>query len=71
MVASMSRQADCYDNAAMEAFWSTLKSELIHDRSFASRSEAVHALFEYLEIYYNRNGSTAPWVTKRRWSTKV
>jgi putative transposase len=54
MVASMSRKADCYDNAAMEAFWSTLKSELIHDRSFASRSEAVHALFEYLEIYYNR-----------------
>jgi putative transposase len=54
--ASMSRKANCYDNAVMEAFWSTLKLELIYRRAeeFASLSEVQAALFEYIEVFYNR-----------------
>ncbi len=52
-VRSMSRKGDCYDNAAMEAFWSSLKSELI-DQPLKTRREAYSALFQYIELYYNR-----------------
>jgi len=52
--ASMSRAGNCYDNAAMESFWSTLKSELVHRQSFATRAEARTAIFEYVEVFYNR-----------------
>lgn len=52
--ASMSRTANCYDNAAMEAFWSTLKMELVYRHSFATRQEARQAIFEYIEVFYNR-----------------
>lgn len=51
---SMSRPGNCYDNAAMESFWSTLKNELVHRRSFATRAEARTAIFEYVEVFYNR-----------------
>ena len=51
---SMSRKGNCYDNAAMESFWSTLKEELVHRRSFASRAEAASAIFDYIETFYNR-----------------
>ena len=51
---SMSRRGNCYDNAAMESFWSTLKEELVHRRSFASRAEAAAAIFDYIEAFYNR-----------------
>ncbi len=54
MVASMSRKACCYDNAAMESFWHTLKVELIHRRHFQTRAEAKQAIFEYIEVFYNR-----------------
>lgn len=54
LVASMSRKANCYDNAAMEAFWSTLKLELIYRRQFEDATEVLHALFDYVEIFYNR-----------------
>ncbi len=40
LVASMSRKGNCYDNAAMEAFWSSLKNELVHRRRFATRADA-------------------------------
>jgi transposase InsO family protein len=50
----MSRKANCYDNAAMESFWSTLKHELIYRRRFATRSEATTAIFDYIEGFYNR-----------------
>ncbi len=50
----MGRRANCYDNAAMESFWSTLKEELVHRRSFGSRSEAAGAIFDYIETFYNR-----------------
>jgi len=54
LVASMSRQGNCYDNAAMEAFWSTLKLELIYRQQFQDAAQLGHALFDYLEIFYNR-----------------
>lgn len=54
MVASMSRRACCYDNAAMESFWHTLKVELIHRQRFQTRAEAIQAIFEYIEVFYNR-----------------
>jgi len=51
---SMSRAGNCYDNAAMESFWSTLKGELIQRRAFATRAAARQAIFEYVEVFYNR-----------------
>lgn len=51
---SMSRTGNCYDNAAMESFWSTLKTELVHHTKFATRSEARKVIFEYVEVFYNR-----------------
>ena len=52
--ASMSRAGNCYDNAAMESFWSTLKNELVHRQIFATRAQARAAIFEYVEVFYNR-----------------
>lgn len=53
-VASMSRRGNCYDNAAMESFWSTLKLELVYRRSFTSRRQARSEIFDYIETFYNR-----------------
>lgn len=52
--ASMSRRAHCYDNAHMESFWGTLKAELLAGRRFATRAAARLAIFEYVEVFYNR-----------------
>lgn len=66
MEASMSRKGNCYDNAPMESFWGSLKSELVHHRRFARRAEAEAAIREYIEIFYNRQrrhsrlGNVAP-----------
>jgi len=54
LVASMSRKANCYDNATMEAFWSTLKLELIYRRQFQDARQLRQALFDYIEVFYNR-----------------
>ncbi len=51
---SMSRKGNCYDNAAMESFWSTLKQELVYRRTFTSRAEARLAVFDFIETFYNR-----------------
>lgn len=55
-IASMSRKGNCYDNAVMEAFWSTLKLELIYrqEQEFVTRTAARRALFDYIEVFYNR-----------------
>jgi transposase InsO family protein len=53
-IASMSRKGNCYDNAAMESFWSTLKQELIYRRQFKTRDEARQAIFDFIEVFYNR-----------------
>lgn len=54
IVPSMSAKGNCYDNATMEAFWSTLKAELISDRPLADLPEARSVIFDYIEIFYNR-----------------
>jgi putative transposase len=56
-IASMSRKANCYDNATMESFWSTLKLELVYRRDFASRRQARTQIFDYIETFYNRQRS--------------
>lgn len=53
-VASMSRKGNCYDNACMESFFGTLKTELVYGNRFKTRAEARQAIFEYIEIFYNR-----------------
>ena len=50
---SMSRAGNCYDNAAMESFWSTLKRELIYRQTFLTRAQASAAIFDYIETFYN------------------
>lgn len=52
--ASMSRRADCYDNAPMESFFHTLKTELVHHRKYATPAEATRDIFAYIEGFYNR-----------------
>lgn len=54
ITASMSRRGNCYDNAVQESFWGKLKTELTHHRRFATRDEAKRALFDYIEVFYNR-----------------
>jgi putative transposase len=51
---SMSRRANCWDNAPMESFFASLKKELVHGEDFATRREARAELFEYIEVFYNR-----------------
>jgi len=53
-IASMSRKGNCYDNASMESFWSTLKQELVYRREFKTRDEARQAIFDFIEVFYNR-----------------
>jgi putative transposase len=55
LIASMSRKANCYDNAAMEAFWSTLKREALQESVTWSKDRVRRELFEYLEAIYNRS----------------
>jgi len=57
LVASMSRKANCYDNASMESFWSTLKLELVYRRNFLSHRQARSEIFDYIECFYNRQRS--------------
>ena len=51
---SMSGPGDCYDNAVIESFFKTLKAELVYQQEFATRAEATSAIFEYVEVFYNR-----------------
>ena len=51
---SMSGKGDCWDNAVMESFWGTLKTELVHHEHYATRDQARASIFEYVEVFYNR-----------------
>ena len=51
---SMSRTGNCYDNAAMESFWSTLKTECVYHETYTTHAEARQSIFEFLEVFYNR-----------------
>jgi transposase InsO family protein len=53
LTASMSRRGDCWDNAVVESFFATLKTELLHRRPWATRAEVQHAVFRYIEGWYN------------------
>ena len=54
MLASMSRKGECYDNAVAESFFGTLKTELVDDEDYRTREQAKQSLFEYIEVFYNR-----------------
>jgi len=51
---SMSRRANCYDNAVVESFFKTIKSELTCKQKYTTQDEARSAIFDYIEIFYNR-----------------
>lgn len=51
---SMSRKGNCWDNACVESFFGTLKRELVYHRHYATRDEAKQDIFEYIEVFYNR-----------------
>jgi len=54
IVASMSRKGNCYDNAHVESFFHSLKTELVYRKKFKTREEARQAIFEWIETWYNR-----------------
>lgn len=54
LVCSMSRKGDCYDNAAIESFFHTLKTEQVHHQDYETRAAARAELFDYIEVFYNR-----------------
>jgi putative transposase len=54
LIRSLSRAGDCYDNAAMESFFSSLKNELTHHEKYTSRAMAREAIYDYIECFYNR-----------------
>ena len=51
---SMSRKGECLDNAVAESFFGTLKNELVHHEDYKTRREARQSIFEYIEVFYNR-----------------
>ena len=53
-IQSMSRKGNCWDNAVAESFFSIIKSEMIHHEHFKGRDDTSPAVFEYIEVYYNR-----------------
>ena len=54
VMCSMSRTGNCYDNACLESFFHTLKTELVYDKKYYTRKEAQSSIFEYIEVFYNR-----------------
>jgi putative transposase len=50
----MGRVATCFDNAAYESFFATLKTELVHTRIWPTRQAARTAIYKYIEVFYNR-----------------
>ena len=54
MILSMSRKGNCHDNAVAESFFNNLKNELVHQVTFDDREAAKVAIFDYMEIFYNR-----------------
>ena len=74
---SMSRNGNCYDNAPMESFWGMLKQELVYHCHFRTRREAVQAITEYIEMFYNRQrlqaklGFLSPAVFAQRYYARL
>jgi len=70
---SMSRKGDCWDNAVSESFFHSLKTELVHHERFKTRAEANQAIFEYIEVFYNRQRlhSTNDYMSPVNYETKM
>ncbi len=70
---SMSATGNCYDNAVAESFFHTLKIGIVHDEKYFTRSQATRAIFEYVQVFYNRQrihssiGYMAPVQFEARW----
>ena len=71
MQCSMSRKGDCWDNAVVESFFSTIKTELAHVADWATREEARAAVFEYIEVWYNlkRRHSSLGYMSPAQYET--
>lgn len=73
IIASMSGTGNCYDNAAMESFYHTLKTEHIYFELYKTKQEAKQSIFEYVEVFYNRQrrhstlGYCAPMIFENKW----
>lgn len=73
ITASMSGTGNCYDNAAIESFYHTLKTEHIYFEHYETREQAKQSIFEWIEIFYNRQrrhstlGYVAPMVFEKQW----
>ncbi len=69
----MSRQGDCWDNAVMESLFGTIKTELVHHRDYRTREEARADIFDYIEVFYNRQRrhSTLGYLSPARYETAV
>ena len=73
MIASMSRRGNCWDNAAMESFFHSLKVEWLGDQVFETRAEAERSLFKYIELFYNswRRHSTLGMVSPAEYERRA
>jgi transposase InsO family protein len=77
IVLSMSSTGNCYDNAVAESFFHTLKTEHIYQEKFATREEAKRSIFEYIEVFYNRQrahsflGYLSPEQFEQNWSKQA
>ena len=73
MVTSMSRRGNCYDNAPTESWFATLKREPVYRTSYATHAEARQNIFEYIEVWYNRQrkhsaiGYKSPVAYEEQW----
>ena len=72
-VCSMSRKGNCWDNAPVESFFATLKRELVHDRRFETREQARSEIFEFIEVWYNRQRrhSSLDYMSPAEYETKM
>lgn len=74
---SMSGTGNCYDNAAMESFYHTLKTEHVYFQHYETREEAKLSIFEFIEVFYNRKrrhstlGYISPTIFEKRWSQQT
>jgi putative transposase len=77
LICSMSRKGECYDNAVAESFFHTLKVERVYQQDYPNHREATADLFEYIEIFYNRQrrhshlGQVSPAVFEKSWEGVV
>lgn len=72
IIVSMSGTGNCYDNAAMESFFHTLKTEHVHFENYMTREQAMLSIFEYVEVFYNRQRlhSTLGYLSPAVYETK-